>query len=145
MGTRQLLGDAHADVRQRARDEAVRRDRYADTGRRGVRGELRQLRVGADAGSQSSSRSTGRRSRVLVDGAPLGHGGLQPRAAGHRGAVPGLPEHGGANGAVGFRVIDTTTLTNGLHTISWTVTDNQGVHRGHRQPVLHGVERGRGR
>ena len=27
-------------------------------------------------------------------------------------------------------MIDTTTLTNGLHTISWTVTDNLGITEG---------------
>ena len=42
---------------------------------------------------------------------------------------PGFQNTAGPNGAVGFRVIDTTTLTNGLHTISWTVTDSQGVDR----------------
>ena len=49
------------------------------------------------------------------------------RRAGHRALFPGLNN---TNGAVGFRVIDTTTLTNGLHTISWTVTDNQGAIEG---------------
>ncbi len=43
---------------------------------------------------------------------------------------PGFQNTAGANGAVGFRVIDTTTLSNGLHTISWTVTDNLGVTEG---------------
>ena len=40
---------------------------------------------------------------------------------------PGLNN---TNGAIGFRVIDTTALTNGLHTIAWTVTDNLGATEG---------------
>ena len=43
---------------------------------------------------------------------------------------PGFQNTAGSNGAIGFRVIDTTTLTNGLHTISWTVVDNQGAIEG---------------
>ena len=66
---------------------------------------------------------------MLVDGASIGHRGLQPRTPGHRDAVPGFQNTAG-NGAIGFRVIDTTTLTNGLHTISWTVVDNQGAIEG---------------
>jgi hypothetical protein len=31
-----------------------------------------------------------------------------------------------SNGAIGFFYIDTTTLANGVHTISWNVYDNQG-------------------
>ena len=40
---------------------------------------------------------------------------------------PGLNN---TNGAIGFRVLDTTTLTNGTHTIVWVVTDNQGATEG---------------
>jgi Tol biopolymer transport system component len=40
---------------------------------------------------------------------------------------PGLNN---TNGAVGFRVFDTTSLTNGLHTIQWVVTDDQGATEG---------------
>src|SRR5207245_8567496 len=35
-----------------------------------------------------------------------------------------------SNGAVGFFFIDTTTLTNGLHTISWAASDSAGHHDG---------------
>ena len=31
-----------------------------------------------------------------------------------------------SNGAVGYYYIDTTTLTNGIHTIGWLVYDNAG-------------------
>ena len=44
-----------------------------------------------------------------------------------QGLFPGLNN---TNGAIGFRVIDTTTLTNGAHTISWTVIDDQGAIEG---------------
>jgi hypothetical protein len=31
---------------------------------------------------------------------------------------------------VGYYYLDTTTLSNGLHTIAWTVTDNAGNAQG---------------
>jgi hypothetical protein len=42
-------------------------------------------------------------------------------------AFPGLNN---TNGAIGFQIIDTTLLTNGRHTISWTVVDDQGAIEG---------------
>ncbi len=54
-GAHDAAGDADDDVRERERDEAVRRDRHADAGRRGVGGELRELRVGADAAAEDDS------------------------------------------------------------------------------------------
>lgn len=38
-------------------------------------------------------------------------------------AFPGLAN---ANGAVGYFAIDTTALTNGIHRVAWSVTDNAG-------------------
>ena len=104
---------------------------------------LCQLRVGADAAAEDHP---GRR----VD--DHGDGGWRPardrwtttmsvRTSRRCSRASRTPP--GRMARSGFRVIDTTTLTNGLHTISWTVTDNQGVDRGHRQPVLHRVERAR--
>lgn len=64
---------------------------------------------------------------VLVDGAPIGnvtYNNYRPDIAS---AFPGLNN---SNGAVGFKMIDTTQLTNGLHTIAWAVTDNQGATEG---------------
>ena len=58
---------------------------------------------------------------ALVDGASIGtvdHNHPRPDI---QGLFPGLNN---TNGAIGFRVIDTTTLTNGAHTISWTVIDD---------------------
>ena len=41
-----------------------------------------------------------------------------------------FPGYSNSAGPVGFRILDTSTLTNGLHTISWVVTDNLGVREG---------------
>jgi hypothetical protein len=41
-----------------------------------------------------------------------------------------FPGYNNTNGAIGFKVIDTTTLANGTHTIVWVVTDNQGATQG---------------
>ena len=76
-------------------------------------GGLCQLRVGADAAAEDDSDRRlddhrARRRRVGRDGE------LQPLPLGHRGAFPGCNN---TNGAIGFRVIDTTTLANGTHTI----------------------------
>lgn len=66
--------------------------------------------------------------RVFIDGAPIG-----PLTAYNlfRSDVstlfPGLKNSGGP---VGFRVIDTTALSEGLHTISWGVVDDAGQAAG---------------
>ena len=67
---------------------------------------------------------------VLVDGAPIGTVDYNHERPDIEGLFPGLQNTAGTNGAIGFRVIDTRTLTNGLHTISWTVIDNQGAIEG---------------
>jgi streptogramin lyase len=41
-----------------------------------------------------------------------------------------FPGYANTNGAVGYKTIDTTALANGVHTISWTVTDNAGATAG---------------
>jgi uncharacterized delta-60 repeat protein len=63
---------------------------------------------------------------VLVDGTAIGTVDYNHERADIETLFPGYQNTVGSNGAVGFRVIDTTTLTNGLHTISWTVVDDQG-------------------
>ena len=60
---------------------------------------------------------------VYVDGAPLGHPNYNQRRLDIETLFPGLCN---SNGAVGFSYIDTTTLTNGVHTIAWVAYDNQG-------------------
>jgi hypothetical protein len=67
---------------------------------------------------------------VMVDGAPLGPVDYNHERPDIETLFPGFQNTAGPNGAVGFRMIDTTTLTNGLHTISWTVTDSLGITEG---------------
>ena len=64
---------------------------------------------------------------VLVDGAALGTVDYNHPRPDIQGLFPGLNN---TNGAIGFRVIDSTTLANGTHTISWTVIDDQGAIEG---------------
>ena len=67
---------------------------------------------------------------VMVDGAPLGTVDYNHERADIETLFPGFQNTTGANGPVGFSLINTTTLTNGLHTISWTVVDSQGAIEG---------------
>jgi hypothetical protein len=64
---------------------------------------------------------------VFIDGVPVGH----PQYGFAREDIQTLfPGHRNTNGAVGFYVIDTTTLANGVHTIAWGVTDAAGHSEG---------------
>jgi hypothetical protein len=67
---------------------------------------------------------------VWVDGLPLGAVDYNHERADIEALFPGYQNTAGSNGAVGLRVIDTTALTNGLHTIAWTVADDQGAVEG---------------
>jgi hypothetical protein len=60
--------------------------------------------------------------QVIVDGAPVGNPTYNLFRPDVAGAFPGLAN---TNGPVGYRAIDTTGLAEGLHTISWTVTDTR--------------------
>lgn len=60
---------------------------------------------------------------AYVDGAPVGHPTYNQFRSDIASLFPGLANSGGA---VGFFYLDTTKLTNGVHTISWNVFDNQG-------------------
>ena len=65
--------------------------------------------------------------RVYLDGAPLGtvsYNFSRPDIA----AL--FPGYANSDGAVGFRMIDTTALDDGLHTISWTASDSTGATAG---------------
>ena len=64
---------------------------------------------------------------VYVDGQPIGSPSYNHYRADVATTFPGLAN---SSGPVGFRYIDTTTLSNGLHTIVWTATDNAGVISG---------------
>jgi hypothetical protein len=61
---------------------------------------------------------------VYADGVPIG----SPTAYGlARADIDSLfPGYTNTGHAVGYRVIDTTALANGLHTLAWVVTDSQG-------------------
>jgi hypothetical protein len=60
---------------------------------------------------------------VLLDGVPVGHPTYHQFRSDIANLFPGLAN---SNGAIGFYYIDTTTLANGVHTISWNVFDNAG-------------------
>ena len=60
---------------------------------------------------------------VYVDGVFRGHPVYNNYRADIAGLFPGLSN---TNGAVGYFMLNTTTLSNGLHTIQWTVTDSAG-------------------
>jgi hypothetical protein len=64
---------------------------------------------------------------VIIDGAPVGH----PVYNNFRSDIANLfPGYANSNGAIGFFHINTTTLANGVHTISWNVFDNLGRGEG---------------
>jgi hypothetical protein len=64
---------------------------------------------------------------VVVDGVAMGHPVYNQYRSDIANFFPGLAN---SNGAVGFFYIDTTKLANGVHTISWVVSDNQGRQDG---------------
>jgi hypothetical protein len=64
---------------------------------------------------------------VLVDGVSQGNVSYDHFRSDIASLFPGLNN---SNGAVGFKILDTTSLANGTHTISWIVTDDQGVTEG---------------
>jgi hypothetical protein len=65
--------------------------------------------------------------RVLVDGVSIGTADYNHARPDIQALFPGFNN---TNGAVGFHILDTTLLENGVHTISWAVTDNQGAIEG---------------
>jgi hypothetical protein len=65
--------------------------------------------------------------QVLIDGNVVGNASYNQFRSDIAGLFPGLNN---TNGAVGYRRLDTTALTNGSHTIAWVVTDDQGAAEG---------------
>jgi hypothetical protein len=64
---------------------------------------------------------------VVVDGVFLGH----PFYNQYRSDIATLfPSYLNSNGAVGYYLLDKTTLANGMHNIAWAVTDNGGRQDG---------------
>ncbi len=64
---------------------------------------------------------------VLIDGADRGTVDYNHSRPDIASLFPGLAN---TNGAIGFRILDTTAMNNGIHTISWTVTDSAGQTEG---------------
>ena len=64
---------------------------------------------------------------VYVDGVAVGQAVYNQYRADIATLFPG---YANSSGAVGYRVIDTTTLANGLHTIAWSVSDSLGRAEG---------------
>lgn len=60
---------------------------------------------------------------VFIDNAAIGHPDYNNGRADIESLFPG---YANTDGAVGFFIINTTTLSNGLHQISWSVTDSAG-------------------
>lgn len=60
---------------------------------------------------------------VYIDGLAVGHPAYNQNRSDIATFFPGLCN---SNGAIGFFFIDTTTLANGVHTISWVAFDNVG-------------------
>ncbi len=67
---------------------------------------------------------------VLIDGIARGNVSYNHERADIESLFPGYRNTELANGAIGFHVVDSRTLSDGLHTISWTVTDSNGVTEG---------------
>ena len=65
--------------------------------------------------------------QVYVDGVPQGNPIYNLFRSDVSGLFPGLANSGGP---VGYRVLDTTALAEGQHTIAWVVTDSQGAANG---------------
>jgi hypothetical protein len=64
---------------------------------------------------------------VWVDGLPLGH----PVYNQYRADIATLfPGYKNTDGAVGYYYLDTTKLANGVHTIAWSVVDDEGFTSG---------------
>jgi beta-lactamase superfamily II metal-dependent hydrolase len=64
---------------------------------------------------------------VYVDGVNIGH----PVYNIYRADIASLfPGYANSNGSAGYFPLDTTAYANGVHTIQWTATDNQGVTDG---------------
>ena len=64
---------------------------------------------------------------VFIDGVAVGHPVYNNNRPDIASLFPGLAN---SNGAIGYYMLNSTTLANGTHTISWTVTDNQGNTEG---------------
>jgi hypothetical protein len=67
---------------------------------------------------------------VYVDGVFRGHPVYNNVRSDIATLFPGYYNTSNGRGAIGFFMLDTTTLSNGLHTIAWVVTDSAGQSSG---------------
>jgi hypothetical protein len=67
---------------------------------------------------------------VLIDGVSRGNVTYNQERVDIETLFPNYRNTQGTNGGVGFRAIDSTIVANGLHTISWIVTDSNGISDG---------------
>ncbi len=67
---------------------------------------------------------------VYVDGVFRGHPVYNNVRSDIATLFPGFYNTSNGRGAIGFFMLDTTTLSNGLHTIAWVVTDSAGQSSG---------------
>jgi hypothetical protein len=67
---------------------------------------------------------------VLIDGVARGNATYNQERSDIETLFPNYRNTEGTNGAVGFRAIDSSIVANGLHTISWIVTDSNGISEG---------------
>ena len=75
----------------------------------------------------ASIKTDGSTINVYIDGAIAGH----PAYNNYRADIATLfPGYTNSNGAVGYFVLDSAQLTNGVHTIAWAVTDSAGHSSG---------------
>jgi hypothetical protein len=65
--------------------------------------------------------------QVIIDGVPIGTADYNHFRPDVSNTFPGLAN---SSGPVGFRIFDTTALAEGLHTISWSVTDSRPATAG---------------
>jgi hypothetical protein len=67
---------------------------------------------------------------VIVDGVSIGTVDYNHVRPDIEGLFPGYFNTTGGRGAIGFRVLNTTGMTNGTHTIAWLAVDNMGAAQG---------------
>ena len=124
-------------------DDAVRRDRHAGAGRDASAARVYATSAGCSrAGPAAPIRpmaARARRDRRRVRSGIADAAG--PRGPTSDGAVPGGRYPGITNALGVVRRSTRPTLANGVHTIAWIVTADNGTGDRHRQPVLHRLQR----
>ena len=110
-----------------SRHTAVWRDRHASTGRDDRGAELPELGLGTHAAAGQDLPSDGSSIQVMSTACRCGNPTYNLFRPDVSGLFPGLAN---TSGPVGYRILDTTALAEGLHTIAWTVSDSLGATSG---------------